>query len=188
MKWFILYFIGRRKSEGEDVDIYRKGVINLKGADLKGFNEPKGSDEKDTPYNRWNKYIRLNDLELPKANLTAADLKNTDLRDTNLSDAILEGTDLQGSSLAKAVLERGQFTRCYLKKCFSIRNELRGADLRGSDLEEATLKGTLLAGANLCRVQNLDKVKWINPSLFYTLIGCEYENVLKNWGKRFGAT
>ncbi len=87
----------------------------------------------------------LNDLSLPKVDLSNAVFHQANLYRTNLHGANLISVNFGRANLSRANLRDANLTKAYLSNA-----DLEGADLRGADLSGAYLLNANLRGANLC--------------------------------------
>lgn len=98
---------------------------------------------------------RLDDVNIPGAQLVEADLSYTDLTDVNLNGANLNRANLRSAFPVGAHL-RGTFLMASnLTDALLWRADLNGADLRGADLKDADL-----TGADLSNAKNLDQAQF----------------------------
>jgi hypothetical protein len=115
------------------IEVMRKNVLNLRGADLRGA-DLYGADLRGADLYGADLY----GADLRGANLRGANLRSANLRSANLRGADLYGTDLRGANLYGADL-RGADLRSA---------NLRGANLRSANLRSANLRSADLRGAN----------------------------------------
>lgn len=116
--------------------------------------EPDGNDSltnrnssKDKPSDDSKLGTYLNWIQLPKADLKAANLTRAVLWEANLEGADLQEANLERTSLLGAHLKGANLRLADLEEA-----HLQGADLTRADLEKANLKGANLEGANLAGV------------------------------------
>lgn len=120
-------------------------------------------------WNQWRKENPDTQVILNNANLSKANLYAAELRDVNLV-----GADLSGADLRNAKLNRANLLEANLSKADLFRAHLNKTKLSGADLSGAYLNGTRLRGADLSYV-DLSRAKvhradlsgaYLNATLF----------------------
>ena len=144
---------------------------DLRGADLRGLNRPKGYEFAMSDYSR---VTRSSSDDHPKGNFVAIhiecgfstdhidgylhegrfigtdiNLSRVDLNSADLSGAHLWEADLSGTNLSGADLSSADLRDAYLIGAILHDANLVGANLRGAKFWEADLSGANLSGANL---------------------------------------
>src|SRR4051794_28099049 len=80
---------------------------------------------------RWRTGVDLNDVRIPKANLSDADLSGANLHRADLSEASLYDTNLSGAFLNGANLRGAGLADANLSGAYFVLANLRGANLHG---------------------------------------------------------
>jgi hypothetical protein len=100
-------------------------------------------------YQKDGQWLRLRDVDLRRANLSAAKLKRADFEGSNLERAWLRGANLEYASFYKADLEAADLQEACMKDVSFFGATLKNANLKDADLEGADLRGADLDGADL---------------------------------------
>ncbi len=120
-------------------------------------------EELDEILNKHKLWLRSNQLEGNRANLSEAYLREADLREADLREAYLREADLSEADLREADLREAY---------------LRGANLREADLREAYLRGANLRGKNHIRIYNFAEYNCYRLNNFFRA-GCQIHEIEK---------
>ena len=131
---------------GRKLLLYRKNVVNLNGAFLRGLDFSRVTWEHEE--------INLRNANVQGTIFWDADLQGADLIDANLQGAELIHANLQGAKLYRAKLQGADLKQAKLQGADLIYAKLQGVDLwetnlQGAVLLEANLQGADLHGAKL---------------------------------------
>ena len=144
----------RWRQENVDIRPDLQGAA-LSGLYLSGFNLIKAN---------------LSWANLRQANLSKANLSESYLTKADLSQANLNGADLYGADLGSAILNGTRLRWADLRGVDFNRVDLSQADLsqaklRGANFSQARVGYTAFGGVDLSRVQGLDTVRHLAPSI-----------------------